>query len=158
MELKNQNSVALISILQDLIKINNDRKEGYNKAIKHAKNNVALQTLFNYKVKQSIEFVGELENLNMEVDRRVLKKTTMSGKIYRGWMDFKNVFKPYNTTFILESCLHIEEKAIANYNSALSSNTEMNSDTRKLIFKQYQIIIKARNEIETLKIVSQKLS
>ena len=80
----------IIGVLNDLIRINNDRVDGYEKAAKESKPDDAdLQALFHRFAQESKQFAAELKLLVTEWGGDPAEDTTTSGKIYRVWMDFK---------------------------------------------------------------------
>src|SRR5437868_6036884 len=89
-----QTNEELIEVLNDLIRINNDRIEGYEKAITETKDiDVDLKTLFRRMADQSrgnkTELVQEVQKKGGGADTN---STTNSGKIYRAWMSVKATF------------------------------------------------------------------
>ena len=80
----------LNEVLNDLLRINNDRIEGYDTAIKETKDSdVDLKALFRKMIEESKKYAAELTK---EVIRRggdPAEGTTNSGKLYRVWMDVK---------------------------------------------------------------------
>ena len=87
-----ENNQKVIEVLNDLIQINNDRVTGYERAIKELKNeDDDLKALFTGFIDQSRNIRNalgtEVQTLGAEMD----KGTTNSGKIYRAWMDVKNI-------------------------------------------------------------------
>ena len=147
---------GLIDVLNDLIQINNDRIEGYEKAIEDTRSGDSdYESLFNQMIQQSSGYKQELIN---EV-RRIggdpeWNSTTNSGKIYRMWMDVKSAFTGKTDQSALELCEYGEDAAQKAYNEALNSSDIILDDTRELIRKQKSQlkeshdIIKARRDME----------
>src|SRR5690606_36266965 len=70
-------------VLNDLIKINNDRIEGYQKAIEQLESNdTDLNNLFTGFIVQSRELKSALESEVNTLGGEIEKGTTASGKIY----------------------------------------------------------------------------
>ncbi len=132
--MKNDN---LIEVLNDLIRINNDRIEGYDKAMTNAENiDVDLKAIFSRMADQSRNNVNELTQEVMRQGGEPATGTTASGAIYRTWMDVKNVFTGKDRTSLLESCEFGEDAAQKAYESALASDAEMTAEVRQLITDQ----------------------
>lgn len=116
-------SKETVDILNDLVKINNDRIEGYEKALKDLKDEDAdLKPLFLSFIDQSrkikMTLGTELEVLGGDIDQG----TTGSGSLYRAWMDLKATFTGHGRHAILAACEYGEDAAQKAYETAL--NTE----------------------------------
>lgn len=106
-------------VLNDLIKINNDRIAGYEKAIAELPAaDVNLKALFSSLVEQSEMLKGELQQHITDWDERVEEETTAAGKIYRAWMDIKKTFAINDRKAVLESCEYGEDAAQKAYQQA----------------------------------------
>ena len=107
-------------VLNDLLKINNDRVAGYKKAVEETKE-VDLKTIFDGmqgesgKIANSL--VKEIAKLGGEPDAG---STTNAGKIYRAWMDVKATFNGKDRKGILKACEFGEDAAQTAYKTALS--------------------------------------
>ena len=121
--------------LRDLIRINNDRVTGYSKAATQT-DEQQLQSLFSQLAQQSRQFASELRSLVSDNDKNVTDETTTAGKIYRTWMDVKNIFTGNDRQSVLESCEGGEDAAIKAYKEALDSDAVIDEDTRDLINAQ----------------------
>ena len=144
-------------ILNDLIRINNDRVEGYSKAASQAKDQ-DLQSLFSQFAQQSRQFANELRGLvndtgNSE-DRKdkVTDGTTASGKIYRAWMDVKDTFASNNNNrkSVLAACEFGEDAAQKAYKSALE-HEELGFNLRDVIQSQKATLLEAHNQVKMMR-------
>ncbi len=127
----------LIEVLNDLIQINNDRIEGYEKAIKETDDiDVDLQGIFQKMANESRGYVSELTSQVSALGGEVATGTTNSGKIYRVWMDVKATFTGHSRQAALESCEGGEDAAQEAYADALASDAEIPVDVRQLITDQ----------------------
>ena len=127
----------LIEALNGLIEINNDRVNGYEKAIEESKDlDVDLKTIFNGMATESRKYAGELSKIVSESGSTPADGTTNSGKVYRVWMDIKTMFSGHNRQSILELCEFGEDAAQRAYKAALASDAEMSADIRQLITGQ----------------------
>jgi len=136
----------LIIMLNDLVIINNDRKEGYKKAEMQVGNNTDLQSIFKDKSQQSTGFSNELKLHIQILGGNFNEETSLAGKLLRTWMSIKNTVKPNNSTSILDSCEFGEDAAIKAYDYALRSNTEIPAEIRQHILEQ-QTAIKKSNDL-----------
>lgn len=127
----------LIEVLNDLIRINNDRTTGYQKAAGEAKEiDVDLRTIFHRMADESRDYARELTDEVIRLGGDPAKGTTASGKIYRAWMDVKATFTGKDRTSILASCEFGEDAAQRAYETALASDAEMPVPIRQLIATQ----------------------
>jgi len=134
-----QNNEAKVEILNDLIKINNDRIAGYERAINEAKDlDVDLKAMFEGMIRESEQYKNELvQKFSQAGGSDIEQDTTTSGKIYRAWMDVKATFTGSDRKAILASCEFGEDAWRRAYEAALNSEGELDPDTRTLITEQY---------------------
>ena len=124
-------------VLNDLIKINNDRIEGYERAVEDTKDkDVDLQAIFHRMADESKQYASELESEVRKTGGEVATDTTVSGKIYRVWMDFKSAISGKARKSILESCEFGEDAAQKAYEEALKSDAELPAEVRQVIVNQ----------------------
>lgn len=127
----------LAETLNDLVRINNDRITGYEKAAEQAESiDVDLKVIFNKMASESREYIRQLDEKVIALGEKPSADSTFAGKIYRTWMDVKNTFTGSDRTSILNSCEFGEDAAQKAYNEALESDAEMDADTRQLIMEQ----------------------
>lgn len=139
-------------ILNDLISINNDRIEGYNKAEKETDNTDAdLQTIFRQMASESRSYVNDLSKYVAATGDQPTDKTSLSGKIYRTWMDVKATFTGKDRKAILASCEFGEDAAQKAYDEALSSDAELPVEIRQLIMDQKSSLKKSHDHIKALR-------
>jgi uncharacterized protein (TIGR02284 family) len=138
----------MIGILNDLIRINNDRVDGYDKAAKEAKSGDAdLQALFRRFAQESKQFASELKLLVKELGGDPAEDTTTSGKIYRVWMDFKAAITGKDRKAILASCEFGEDAAQKAYEKALESD-DLIPQVRDLILKQKSLLRQSHDMVK----------
>ncbi len=131
------NSENLSETLNDLVRINNDRITGYEKAAEQAESiDVDLKVIFNKMASESREYIRQLDEKVLSLGGKPSGDSTFAGKIYRTWMDVKNTFTGSDRTSILSSCEFGEDAAQKAYNDALESDAEMDAETRQLIMEQ----------------------
>ena len=127
----------LVEVLNDLIEINNDRVNGYEKAAEETKDrDVDLQAIFNKMADDSRKYAAELTREVGRLGGTPETGTTSSGKLYRVWMDVKAIFTGKDRQAILENCEFGEDAAQKAYKAALASDAEMSAETRQLITDQ----------------------
>lgn len=135
------------AVLEDLIKINNDRIEGYEKAMKQAEDE-DLKMLFDRMLEESRQYADELSRLrggsgDGETD------TTIAGKIYRTWMDVKVSFGGSDRHSILASCEFGEDAAQKSYRQALEQ--DLSADVRTTIARQQAALKASHDKIRHLR-------
>jgi uncharacterized protein (TIGR02284 family) len=150
METQNE---KLTSVLNELVKINNDRIVGYQKAAEETEN-TALKVVFNKMAGDSRQYHEELSNEIVRLQGRVTTDTTLSGKFYRVWMDIKAAVAGRDRTAILDSCEFGEDAAQEAYQLALESDAEIPADTRQLIVNQKTSLKTAHDAIKKMRDVS----
>ena len=139
-------------VLNDLVRINNDRVEGYTKAENETKTGDAdLQSLFRQMAAESRSYVTDLSKYISATGNDTTDDTTVRGKIYRAWMDVKATFSGKDRKAILASCEYGEDAAQKAYESALSSDAELPTEVRQLIMDQKQSLKKSHDQIKALR-------
>ena len=132
-----------ISALNDLIKINNDRIAGYEKA-NEATDETGLNLLFNEYIDQSKNYVSEIRDYIHVLGGSPTDGTTLSGKFYHAWMDVKAPFVNKDRHGILADCEYGEDVAKKAYRSAL--------DDKELIWEDDKVVDLLTNQLDGLKI------
>ena len=118
----------LVGVLNDLIRINNDRVEGYQRAMNETKDtDVDLKAIFNEMADQSRKYVSTLTQEVGKLGGDPANDTTVSGKIYRVWMDLKAAIAGKDRESILGSCEYGEDVAQRAYEAALESDAYMST-------------------------------
>lgn len=137
--------------LKELILINNDRTEGYKKAMDEVKDS-DLKTLFSQYSSQSRENAQELRTLvPAGEDTPDRDETMLSGKFYRVWMDVKEALSAHNRKAVLQSCEYGEDIAKKAYETALENREELSSEAVATVQKQYDHLLDAHNQVKALR-------
>jgi uncharacterized protein (TIGR02284 family) len=151
-------SKQTVEILNDLVRINNDRIEGYEKALKELRpQDEDLKPLFlnnidqSRKIKQTLG--NELQTLGGDID----SSTTSSGSIYRVWTDVKAVFAGHDRHSVLSNCEYGEDAAQNAYESALKSE-QLPAYLVQIVLEEREKLKAVHNEIKTLRDQSAKES
>lgn len=130
------------AVLEDLIKINNDRIEGYEKAMEQTKEN-DLDRLFSEMLGESRKHKEELQGMLDGLGDEDRNDTTIAGKIYRTWMDVKVTFGGNDRRTVLASCEFGEDAAQKSYRHALEQ--DLPDQVRTVVAKQ-QAALKASHD------------
>ena len=137
--------------LRELIIINNDRYEGYQKASDHTKD-ADLKALFSTLSAQSKVYNASLRSLVPATEETPDRdETRLSGKFFRTWMDVKNAIDSNNRKQILNSCEQGEDVAKEAYQNVLEDKEELTSNALSTIEKQYQELLKAHDQVKALR-------
>lgn len=138
-------------ILNDLIQINNDRVEGYQKAIEELKSEDSdLKPLFVKMIGESHRFKMALATEVQALGQDAESGTTNSGKIYRAWMDLKAMFTGHERKTVLDNCEFGEDAAQKAYKMALEQEG-LSADLRSLITEQKAALRVSHDEIKVIR-------
>ena len=97
-------------VLNELLKINNDRIEGYKKVLKEV-NDYDLRSVLVSLVEESKKFEVDLALEILKHDGTPLVgSSTLAGKIYRFWIEVKETFTGKDRTLILRACEFAEDE------------------------------------------------
>ena len=141
-----------IDIINDLIRINKDRIDGYKKAMNESKDeNEDLKMLFEGYVAESRQFVQQLSAEVKRLGGKPATDTTSSGKIYRVWMDLKVAVSGDDRKAILASCEYGEDAAQKAYDTALHSDVEFDQPLHMLIVRQQTSLKEGHDEVKRLR-------
>jgi uncharacterized protein (TIGR02284 family) len=132
-----------ISALNDLIKINNDRITGYQKAIEGTEDG-SLKRVFEGYADQSRGYVNQLNDYIHLLGGSPAEGTTLSGKFYYAWMDVKSAFGKKDNHSILSDCEYGEDIAKSAYRKAL--------DDKELIWEDEKVLALLNSHMDGLKI------
>ena len=138
-------------VLNDLVRINNDRVAGYERAIKELKDEDAdLKELFRNMMRESQTYKMELATEISAAGADTETGTTNSGKIYRAWMDVKAAFTGHDRKSVLSNCEFGEDAAQKAYNTALSE-ANLPAYLHTLIAEQKQKLKQSHDRIKALR-------
>jgi uncharacterized protein (TIGR02284 family) len=139
---------SMIEALNDLVKINNDRIAGYEKAIEETAGlDIDLKAIFRGMVDQSLVYKKELTDLIQRSGGEAEDSTTSSGKIYMAWMQIKSSMTEHDRHSILSSCEFGEDAAQRAYEAALTTESFLNEEARKLVEEQKSALKKSHDLI-----------
>ncbi|HTF22215.1 MAG TPA: PA2169 family four-helix-bundle protein [Chryseolinea sp.] len=138
--MKNYNK-EIIEVLNDLIRINRDRIAGYEKAVENLEEGEAvLKTLFYQLSDESQKMKEELTTEVVSLGGEPAEDSTVSGKIYRAWMDIKDTFAGDDAKSALEACEYGEDAAQKAYAEAIEDSREFPETIQGLIRDQKDIL------------------
>lgn len=138
--MKNYNK-EIVEVLNDLIRINRDRITGYEKAVENLdEGDAVLKTLFYQLSDESQKMKEELSTEVRSLGGEPAEDTTMSGKIYRAWMDIKDTFSGDDAKSALEACEYGEDAAQKAYAEALDDSREFPDNIQRLIRDQKDLL------------------
>ena len=120
-----------ISELNNLIKLNNDRIAGYQKAIEST-TDISLKGVFASYADQSKGYVNDLNDYIHQLGGLPADGTTLSGKIHHTWMDLKSAFAKPDNYSLLNDCESGEDAAKEAYRDAL--------DDKELIWEDDSVV------------------
>lgn len=147
------NFKKIIEVLNDLIKINREREEGYVKAgreLTPAEHN--LRGIFERKAQESRNNVVQLQHKAEEIGAPIEEEpptNSFTGAIYSAWSELKNVFSGNDKNSILKYFESDEEAAQKCYEHALNEH-DLPEDLTNVIREQKQSIDASKDEIRGL--------
>src|SRR4051812_43890595 len=148
-----ESNQKVVSILNDLIEINNDRIVGYERGLKELKEGDAdLRSLFHRYIQESGQYASELKHEVTRLGGEPTRDgTTNSGKIYRVWMDLKAAVTGHDRKTVLNNCEFGEDAAQKAYDMALNGDTELEMSLRELLVTQKAKLKVGHDEIKRLR-------
>ncbi len=151
-KINNMNTTTLTAeVLNDLVQINNDRIEGYEKARKELKDGDAdLKSLFLSMIEESQKYKLALAQEVGVLGEDIETGTTNSGKIYRAWMDVKALFTGHDRKTVLNNCEFGEDAAQNAYKMALEVEG-VPANIRELISEQKAALRVSHDKIKGLR-------
>ncbi|MGF7215591.1 uncharacterized protein (TIGR02284 family) [Spirosoma lacussanchae] len=114
----------IVEDLNDLVKINNDRIQGYEKAIEDNKD-AQLDDLFRHYVVQSQNFRSQLADHIVRIDGTAVTDATstdVSSKVHRAWIDIKAALTGKDRDTVLSSVEFGENAALEAYKDAIEKD------------------------------------
>lgn len=142
------------AIINDLIKINNDRIAGYRMALDlaHSIQIDDLGGIFAKYILQSEQFVTELTPYVTLEGEEPTDTTMLSGKLFRLWMSIKVNIAGNDRKSLLESCEKGEDAFKATYRKILEEDRDfLSANVVSLIESQLRKQVLAHDEIKTLR-------
>jgi uncharacterized protein (TIGR02284 family) len=140
----------VIDIINDLIRINNDRVEGYERAANEIRDiqQAEIKSLFFRLSEDSRRYKNELTEAVISLGGEPAQETTVSGKFYRVWMDVKAAFSKDDLKAALESCEYGEDVALKAYQEALQAEVNWPSNISALVSGQRQELRASHDKVK----------
>ena len=158
--MQTENRDELVQVLNDLVRINNDRIEGYERAIEESRDgDTDLVSVFSRMIDESRQYKGELiDSIQTLGGDATYEETTNSGKLYRFWMKIKESVTGKDRGSVLDDCEFGEDAAQKAYQEALESDATMAADFRKLIVNQKTSLKNSHDTIKRLRDMQKEVS
>ncbi|MES2827931.1 MAG: PA2169 family four-helix-bundle protein [Bacteroidota bacterium] len=139
------------TVLNELTEINNDRVEGFQKAIADInEENVDLKAVFQEYSNQSRKFSQELVALVAGSGEDADTGNTIAGTLHRAWIDVKALFGGSDRVSILNEAERGEDAIKAAYKLALERG-ELSGEALETVSRQAQDINSAHDAIKALR-------
>ena len=146
-----EKSREIVEVLNDLVMINNDRINGYQRAVKELKSgDTDLKSLFDQMIVESQQIKSDLAHEIQVLHGDVEDGTTEMGKIYRAWMEVKAVFTGDSRHTILSNCEAGEDAAQRAYTKALETE-KLPAFLRDLLKTQQAHLRESHDQIRDLR-------
>lgn len=145
------NQENTVAVLNDLIQINNDRADGFDKAAADIKEeNIDLRATFEKLSSDSRKNVTELAGLVGKNGDAPDTGNTILGSLHRAWIDIKASFGGDDRLSILSECERGEDAIKKAYKDALQEN-ELDEETRSVLLAQQEGVVSGHNIIKGLR-------
>jgi len=139
-------------VLNDLVKINNDRVAGFEKAAENLEEeDNGLRPVFNKLAGESRDNAALLAEKARQFNGETPEGTSVSGSIHRAWLDVKSTFTGNDLESILDECERGEDAIKAAYKSALEDANELPYEVVQLITTQQQGINEGHDLIKSVR-------
>ncbi len=146
-----ENTQAAVEALNDLVLINNDRINGYERAKKDLKDSdMELHRVFLSLIAQSQQFKLELATEVAALGHDIETGTSTSGKLHRTWIDVKTAFTGHSERSVLEECEFGEDAILKAYKSALEEE-HVPAYIKDILYKQEAALQTAHDQIKALR-------
>lgn len=138
-----EHSEKAVEVLNDLVKIHNDRIAGYERATIET-DNTDLKTLFTSFIGDSHQFKLALATEVQTYARDIENTTSSSGDLHRTWINVKAFFTGHSPKSVLEECEFGEDATQKAYKSAIEDE-KVPAYIREILAEQ-QIKLKAAHD------------
>ena len=143
--------MEVTEVLNDLIKVNNDRIDGFENAGKNLDDNdVDLKAIFNSLVSDSRSNVAELSGAVGKAGGEVATGSGPLGAIHRAWIDVKATFTGNDRHSVLAECERGEDAIKKAYKDALEENN-LPDDVRSMLLSEQSSVVAGHNKIKALR-------
>lgn len=140
-----------LSVLYDMIQINDERAKSYNKAIQDLHSDDAgLKAIFAGMSQQSVLYKQALKEVLQTLDEHSVTDGMTAGKIFQTWLDAKIAFREHDRQAILSTCELGEKTANKAYEIALDTD-DLSLAIKSILASQQTELRAALNHIEVLR-------
>ncbi|HLA56613.1 MAG TPA: PA2169 family four-helix-bundle protein [Flavobacterium sp.] len=139
-----------ISLLNQLIEINNDRVEGYKTASEETKDSDLL-TLFADLQATSRQNLSELRSEVTRLGGKPEEGTRVTGKFFRAWMDVKSALSTDDRATVLNSCEFGEDKALEAYEDVMENSSNLSSEQINMVRAQKSKLQAEHDRVRSLR-------
>jgi uncharacterized protein (TIGR02284 family) len=139
-----------IDVLNSLITINNDRIEGYQRAMDETEES-DLEALFSGFITTSENCKRELIDEVTKLGGEPAEGTRADGKLYRIWMDLKAAVTGKDRKAILSSCEYGEDVAVNTYEKALKNTSALTPGLQAIITSQHAKIKADHDKVRSMR-------
>ncbi|TSJ42082.1 ferritin-like domain-containing protein [Fluviicola chungangensis] len=144
------NNQEIVDCLNNLVQINNDRIQGYLTASQETDQD-DLRSVFSEMMTTSQECRRELVHEITKLGGTPVEGTTVSGKLYRIWMDIKSALTSKDRKAILNSCEFGEDAAVKTYQTEIDSDALNGTEYLLIVKEQYSKIKSGHDKIKQLR-------
>jgi len=145
-------SEKAIDVINDLIKINNDRIAGFEKAGSDLEGDEnGLIAVFDKLAGESRQYVTELTNIARQYGGDAAEGTTTAGDLHRAWIDIRTTFTGNDLLAVLNECERGEDAAKAAYRDALDPDNQLSLELAQVLQVQQQGIIEGHDLVKALR-------
>lgn len=144
------NKQEIIDSLNNLIQINNDRIQGYLTASQETDQD-DLKSVFSEMMKASQDCRRELVQEVTKLGGTPIEGTTVSGKLFRVWMDIKAALTSKDRKAILNSCEFGEDAAVKTYETEIEGDALNGTEYLLIVKEQYSKIKSGHDKIKQMR-------
>jgi len=148
-----ENTARTLELLNDLILINNDRIEGYTRALGEVEQEPGdrdLEPIFLRLIDDSRRYKTQIGTEIQSMGGEIASGTTIGGKIHRAWLSVKESFNGTDRHSILDECESFEDAIRDTYEDILRDVT-LPAYIIDMLDGQMQEILAAHDQIKELR-------
>jgi uncharacterized protein (TIGR02284 family) len=138
----------IITLLNDLIRINNDRIEVYERGETEIEDS-ELKSLFHSMSHESRKYRNEIIGEVIKLGGMPEEGTTIKGKLFIAWMDIKAAISEKNRDAIISTCEQCEEQVLEVYDSALNSG-KLPEKKLRMVTQQHKALVANTERIKRM--------
>jgi uncharacterized protein (TIGR02284 family) len=140
----------VIDTLNDLVMVNLDRIEGYEKAVDEVKDtfDAQIKAVFYEMAEESRRYKEALTNEVTRLGGKPAKDTSAAGDLYRAWMDVRVAFSGNDLLTALQSCEYGEDNALKTYKKALEKDADWPRESLDLVAEQRKSLKSSHDRIK----------